>query len=126
MGRHLDQAFFSEVLHRGKAIECFLGAGEPYDEEPTIRWVGIRKEDDHFVACLYEAVDPCDPEWLDVYAFQSTAEEPDEPIMEERYDDLESAIARTRVWGADPGRFVNEGMVGAEYGDYLERRSETR
>jgi hypothetical protein len=82
----------------------------------------IRKAEDRFVARLHEMVESGDPDFLDVYPFQSTAEEPDEPIREERHDTLEAALHCARRWGGDLSRFVNEGMVGHEYGDYLERR----
>jgi hypothetical protein len=121
MPRHLDPDFHESTLNRGKAIECFLGAGDDYEGAATIRWTSVRRESDGFVVRLYEAVDPREPEFLDIYAFQCTAEEPDEPIKEERYEELEAALQQVRHWGGDVGRFVNEGMAGDEYGDYLAR-----
>jgi hypothetical protein len=109
--RYLDQAFIEPTLNRGKAIECFLGPGGDYQGEPTIRWISLRKEDVAFVARLYEALDPRNPEFLDIYALRFTAEEPDEPVREERHDTLEAALAQVREWGGDSGRFVNEGMA---------------
>ncbi len=121
MPRHLAPDFLEPTLNRGKAIECFLGAGDDFEGEPTIRWIGLHREGAGFVVRLYEAVDPRDPESLDIHAFQFTAEEPDEPITEERRETLEAALELVGQWGGDPGRFVNEGMAGDEYGDYLAR-----
>ena len=121
MPRHLHPDFHESTLNRGKAIECFLGAGDAYGGEPTIRWTAVSRDGDEFVVRLYEAVDPRDPEFLDIYEFQSTAAEPDEPIEEERCATLEAALEQVRQWGGDVGRFVNEGMAGDEYGDYLPR-----
>jgi hypothetical protein len=119
MGRYLADGFFEAVLNRGKAIECFLG-GSVVGGEPAIRWISLRKEDDIFVATLREAWDPRDPEFLDVYAFRSTAPEPDDPVSEERFEDLSTALRFvTTQWGASETRFVNEGIVQDEYGEYL-------
>jgi hypothetical protein len=35
--------------------------------------------------------------------------------------DLNIALERVRAWGGDTTRFVNQGMAGDEYGDYLAR-----
>jgi hypothetical protein len=121
VSRHLDPGFFAATLNRGRAIECFLGPGERCGDEPTIRWASIRKSEDGFVARLYEAFDPRQPGFFDIYAFRSTSEEPDEPICEESHPDLDLALARVRSWGGDTARFVNQGMAGHEYGDYLAR-----
>ena len=69
--RHLDQVFLEPTLNRGKAIECFLGAGDEYGREPTIRWASVRNDGEGFVVRLYEACDPRDPAFLDVYEFSS-------------------------------------------------------
>jgi hypothetical protein len=119
MTRHLDPDFHKSTLNRGKAIECFLGAGNDYEGQPTIRWTSVSREGDVFVTRLYEAVDPRNPALLDVYAFQSTADEPGEPLQVAHHDTLDRALQQVRRWGGDGGRFVNEGMVGDEYGDYL-------
>jgi hypothetical protein len=121
MPRHLDPDFHESTLNRGKSIECFLGAGDAYEGAPTIRWISVDRESDGFVVRLYEAVDPRDPDFLDIYAFQFTAEESDEPIKEERHEELAAALQQAREWGGDIGRFVNQGMAGHEYGDYLAR-----
>jgi hypothetical protein len=105
--RHLDQCSLEPTLDRGKAIECFLGAGDKYGGEPTIRWASIRKDREDFIVRLYEACDPRDPSFLDVYEFRSTAEQPDEPIREERHDTLEAALEQVRAWGGDSAKFVN-------------------
>jgi hypothetical protein len=110
---------FEPTLNRGRAIECFLGAGARYAEEPTIRWANIQRTDDGFVLSVYEVCDPRDPGFLDIYGFRSTTLEPDEPISEEVHSSLELALGRVRGWGGDVARFVNAGMVGHEYGDYL-------
>jgi hypothetical protein len=121
MSRHLGRGFFESTLNRGKAIECFVGGGS-VDGAPTVRWVAIRKEpdDDDYVASLREVYDPRDPEFLDVGEFQSVTAEPDEPIAEQRFTDLDTALAfATKDWGASEDRFVVEGMVGHEYEEYL-------
>ena len=76
MSRHLDLAFVSSALRRGKAVACFLGAGPDHADEPTIRWLVIRARDGEFGVSLYEAIDPRDPSFLDIGEFQSTVPEP--------------------------------------------------
>ena len=72
------------------------------------------------MATLREVLDPRDPEFLDIYSFQSTSPEPDEPIAEQRFEDLAAALEFvTREWSAKQDRFVNEGVAQDEYADYL-------
>jgi hypothetical protein len=52
--RYLDSDFLEPPLNRGKGIEVFLGAGDDFDGEPTIRWISVRRENDGFVVRLYE------------------------------------------------------------------------
>ena len=122
MGRHLDEGRFSAALDCGRAIECFVGAGDDLGHAATIRWLTIREENGEFVARLYEAIDPGTPELIDVYEFRSATGDLAMPIGYETHDNLGAALDCARRWGGDPGRCVHEGLVGLEYEEYLGRR----
>ena len=109
-------------LSRGKSVECFLGGGRRGDT-PTIRWVSVRRNGDQIKATLWEAEDVGDAECLDIYSFPMLGEESDEPIALATFTELQDAIAHAcQVWGADPKRFVSQGVVQDEYADYLASR----
>ncbi len=122
MTRYLAEPFMTTSLNRGKPVECFLG-GARRGDTPTIRWVSLRQDDDQIEATLWEAEDIGNAEYLDIYSFPMVGEEPDDPIERATFSELHDAITHARkVWGADPDRFVNEGVIQDEYADYLASR----
>ncbi len=117
--RHLLLDFVFAALNRGKSVDCLLGAGEVRGER-TIRWVTLRKDGGQVLASLYEVLDQRTPWFLDVYEFTSVAEESDEPLETHRFDEATSAVEFARArWGADPSRYVNQGMLSEECEDVL-------
>jgi hypothetical protein len=122
MTRYLAQPLMTTSLNRGKSVECFLGGGQRGDT-PTIRWVSIRRNGDQIEATLWEAEDVGNAEYLDIYSFPTVGDEPDHPIARASFTGLQDAIAHARtVWGADPKRFVNQGVIQDEYADYFGSR----
>jgi hypothetical protein len=125
MTRYLAPPFIRSCIGGGRPVEQFLG-GCIHDGERAIRWVEIRPDPDGVTLLLYEVYDEGDEEWLDVYAFTGTDDDPDErdsPAAEHHLSTLEEALSLAQeLYGADPERFVNAGVIQDEYGDYLQRR----
>lgn len=124
MSRYLIPAFIQSALHRGQAVEQFLG-GFVHDGDPAIRWIAIAPRDGEIVLSLHETYDEGGEDFTDVYAFASIGD-PDEayePAAEHRFATIDEALAAAvERYGADLARFVNAGLVEDEYGDYRARR----
>lgn len=122
--RHLTPPFAIGALRRGKQIEQFLG-GFDHGEEHVIRWAALSPAKDHITLYLSEVIDvgtdtfwdmsefpPLDPDEETWGKIVGTAAGPDDAL----------ALAE-RELGADPGRWVNQGVVGSEYGGYRATRN---
>lgn len=119
MARHLSPVRLENTHGRGRAVECFPGAGE-VDGRPTLRWLDLRLDHGEFVASLFEAFDPQDPELMDLQSFEWLGEHGDEPIEVHRFATLAEALdGASRQWGADPTRWTNEGVVEGGCEDFL-------
>lgn len=119
MTRYLAEPLTTTSLDRGKSVECFLGGGHR-GATATIRWVSVRKDGDQIEVTLWEAEDVGNAEYVDIYSFPTMGDEPGDPIALVTFTELQDAIAHAcKVWGADPKRFVNQGVVQDEYADYL-------
>lgn len=125
MTRQLLRQFLESALNRGTDVECFLG-GAVFDGRPTVRWVVIRREGPAVVASRYEAFDPRDPEWLDLYAFQGIVGDGDEPVETARFETVDAALDHARsAWGADPARYTHQGGAQGDYEDHLRAMGES-
>jgi hypothetical protein len=144
MSRHLAPQMIGAALSRGTYVEQFLG-GSAVDGQPSIRWLMLQKgaddddyevsddfdgeedetDDDVFILKYYEVLDEGSESWVDVYEFPPVSGDPDdqgEPVTRHWLGTLEEALAlAVERYGADPGRFVNQTMIGHEYHDYVLR-----
>ncbi|GAB7184589.1 hypothetical protein ATKI12_4420 [Kitasatospora sp. Ki12] len=117
--RHLTRSFAVGALRRGTQIEQFLGAFE-HEGRQALRWLALGPGREGITIYLSEvedvgsttysavddfpSIDPDDNTWGKVIATKSTPEE--------ALDLAENEL------GAQPGRWVNEGLVCSEYHDY--------
>ncbi|GAA2097852.1 hypothetical protein [Actinomadura alba] len=122
--RHLTPSFAHAALRRGKEIEQFLG-GFDQGKEHIIRWAALSPAKGQIILYLSEVVDVGTDTFWDVSEFPPL--NPDEETWgkitgtaaspEEALD-----LAEHRL-GAAPDRWVNQGVVGSEYGDYRATRN---
>lgn len=119
--RHLTEAFALGALRRGRGIEQFLGAaGTP--ERPGIRWVEIAPTTNGFRVMLHAAEDIGGEHFCDLGEFP-----PLDPGREEDFgqeialapDAAEAMAIAEAHTGADPTRWVSEGISGSEYRDFV-------
>lgn len=124
MARYLVPAFIQGAIRRGKAVEQFLGGFRDGDE-PALRYLELRADDeDGMELWVHEVYDDGAESFLDVGEFTRLDEDDDdEPAA--RVGTLDEALAlAAERFGARPDRWVNEGMLGHEYLDYLRSQEE--
>jgi hypothetical protein len=124
MSRYLARPFIVSALHRGKPVEQFLGARE-VDGERILRWIELSPASGDAVEIrVRDVYDEGDESYLDLYDFTEVEsdddEEDDDDAPSATAASLDEAIALCRDrWGADPDRWVNEGVIQDEYADLL-------
>ncbi len=119
--RYLSQFDVHQKLKNGRTIEQWLSVRDDGDDR-VIKRISIHRErHGEYAATLFETYDQGNQSFIDVYEFQSI--EPDEPYgLMKAFDDWESALAYvTTELGANPDRFVSEGMIQDEYKDFIAR-----
>jgi hypothetical protein len=121
-----EEAIFA--IHRGRAVECFIGSCQR-DGSEGIRWFSIRASGDRstFVLRGHETADLGSTENPNLYEFgplnpELELDEPDEEAFFNDFDVLLQALD-ARFPGSS-GRLVNEGVVQDEYAAFKSRRSE--
>ncbi|GAA2583831.1 hypothetical protein GCM10010435_72010 [Winogradskya consettensis] len=124
--RYLTRQFSVTALRRGRAVEQFLGGTEVHGER-AIRWVAISPEDGQCRISLHTVRDPDDENAGDLANFWSLDPVDEAYAGEGREigtcgDEREALLLAERLTGADPGRWVNEGVAGDEYGDHVRGR----
>jgi hypothetical protein len=117
--RYLLSSEAKFALHRGKAVECFIGAIQR-DGFEGIRWLSIRVSEDHgaFVLHRYDSADCGSLEYLDVYEFRPLDPElqMDEPDETEVFSDFDSLLQALDVrFPGCSAKLVNEGVIQDEY-----------
>jgi len=114
--RHVLPTFHASAFRRGQSLEQFMGGG--FDgEDQTVRWLELRPTDEGVEVWEFEVVDVGDIEFTDVSEFASIdLEAPPVAILPSAPEALEFAH---RQLGASPERWVNSGVVGDEYRDYV-------
>ncbi|MEU3788519.1 hypothetical protein AB0F07_01780 [Streptomyces fructofermentans] len=120
--RHLVVPFALNALRRGRSIEQYLGAaGTP--EAPGIRWAELRPTAEGFALVVHLAQDIGGEGSYDLVEFPSFEREDGEEdfgcqigVVDEPLAAL--TIAEKRL-GAGRDRWVNQGMAGDEYRDYV-------
>lgn len=121
--RYLTPDFAVGALRRGKQIEQFLG-GFDHAEAHVVRWAALSPGKGHVTLYLSEVVDVGTDSFCDVSVFPPL--DPDE----ESWGRLIGTVCNPddalglaeRELGAAPDRWVNQGVVGSEYGDYRTAR----
>ncbi|MFF3565401.1 hypothetical protein ACFYXS_35695 [Streptomyces sp. NPDC002574] len=120
--RYLTESFALGALRRGRPIEQFLGpAGSP--ERPGIRYIEVRPAKTHYEIYLHTLEDVGHETFGDVVEFPPLNTDDDEEefgrLVATRDDPLGALAAAEDVTGAGRGRWVNAGLVQAEYFDYV-------
>jgi hypothetical protein len=118
MTRYLIPAFIESAIHRGKSVAQFL-SGFMVGNEPALRYVELRPGEDGVEVWVHEVFDDGSEMYADVGEFGA---------VDGRRGDKPAAVAETiagalviahEQFGASPDRWVNEGMIGDEYLNYL-------
>ena len=119
--RYLVEDFAVGALNRGRSIEQFLGsAGEP--DNPGIRWVEIVPSRSGFKVILHTSRDVGGEHFADLVEFPPLEDSDQETFGQELatvsdpHDALSAAHQRA---GAVLDRWVNQGIAGHEYLDYV-------
>lgn len=122
--RHLTPAFGIGALRRGKEIEQFLG-GFDHGDQHVIRWAALCPATDHIALYLNEVVDVGTDAFWDVSEFPPL--DPDDEtwgrIVGTAATPEEALALAERVLDAAPDRWVNQGVVCSEYGQYRTARN---
>jgi hypothetical protein len=117
--RYLSQIEIKHWLENGRPVEQWLSA-QPDGNDRVIKWVRIHKERrGGYGTTFFEIYDQGNESFIDVYEFQSY--DPDEPYgLMKIFDDWESALSyATTELGANPERFVSDGVIQNEYKDFI-------
>jgi hypothetical protein len=120
--RYLTESFILGALRRGRSVEQFLGpCGSP--ERPGVRYVEVRATKTSYEVFLHVVEDIGCESFFDLGEFPPF--DPDDEACEFgrllgiAEDPLAAlAVAEQRA-GAERGRWVNEGIVQDEYGDFV-------
>ena len=111
--RHLAPSMAEATLSRGKGVEQLLRV-----ERGTVSWLTIVAErDGGFVVSLHHVVDIGSADFRDVTEFPPVddAEDHGEGRDVGTFDDAAEALRAAAAFGAVPERWVNEGLIDAEY-----------
>ena len=127
--RYLTGRFAVGALRRGKAIEQFLGGFEVLGE-PALRWVVISPMNRRYRVSLHTVRVPEDDNFGDLANLLSL-DPVDEAYVGEGRElgvrDTENEAVRLAadLAGADPRRWVNDGLAGEECRDFVRARRES-
>ena len=119
--RHLTEAFAIGALRRGQSIEQFLGATGG-SERPGVRWAEIAPTASGFRVVLHVTEDIGGEHFCDLVEFPPLDPGPEESFGLEIavVDDPAEAVTIAGVQiGADATRWVNQGVAGSEYQDFV-------
>jgi hypothetical protein len=119
MSRHLLRASALEALRRGRGIGQLLNV-EPGGLAETVTWVAISGTDDgRFELRVHHVRNEGSPSFFDVHEFSPV--DHDEYLGEgrvvERFENADVAVQAAENLGAAPDRWVNQGVIDAEYKD---------
>ncbi|CAL9479305.1 hypothetical protein SUDANB106_03026 [Streptomyces sp. enrichment culture] len=117
--RYLTESFAVGALRRGQGIEQFLGAAGSGDV-PAVSWVSIEPTRRGLAVTLHTVEDAGGEDFCDLLEFPPL--DPDEEFGQEiavvEDPPKAMAIAEDRT-GALREKWVNAGMAGDEYRDYV-------
>ncbi|MET7671836.1 hypothetical protein [Micromonospora luteifusca] len=127
--RYLTRAFALGTLGRGKEVEQFIGpvsvAGSP-----GVRWVSVWPWQQGYSVSVHDVQDLDDERYRDLSTFPPLDPEDDDETGSGRVvGHVASAAEALKLaegaTGASPHRWVNQGVAGDEYADFvLTRRSQ--
>jgi len=115
--RYIQTTDIPSIFQRRKSVQQFLGRS-PADPD-CIRYVELRPVAGRVEVWVYDAEDVGDEVYSDLESFPDFEPDgPQEPVA--TFDEPGSAVAyaSTSV-AADPARWVNEGVAGSEYADFV-------
>jgi len=122
MERYLTRNALERSLEQGRTVEQWLGVRTENDHR-ILKWLSIERDRaGHTILRISEVLDEGGPGLYDVYEFtpyDSNAEFGVELSFDSPEQALDHAI---RNLGADPQKFVDDGVVQLEYKDYLSKR----
>ena len=111
--RHLAPPIAEATLHRGKGVEQLLRV-----ERGTVSWLTIfPPRDGGFVVSLHHVVDVGSADFRDVTEFPPVDDTEDHGEGRDVgiFDNAAEALRAAAAFGAVPERWVNEGVIEAEY-----------
>jgi hypothetical protein len=120
--RYLIEPFALGALRLARSIEQFLGAAGT-SKAPGIRWAELRPTATGFALVVHVAQDIGGEDFYDLVEFPSFEREDGEEDFGHQVTVVDDAlmaldIAEDRI-GAGRERWVNAGMAGDEYRDYV-------
>ncbi len=121
--RYLTEREAQIVINNGKPIECFLGKCVR-DEAKGIRWFSVAKNNDNFVAEIFETADFGDVNFTDFYGFgplnpDLEQEEPDQVIESSSLTVLISELEK--LYPDCSKKLVNQFVGQEEYLEWIQR-----
>ncbi|MEU1249656.1 hypothetical protein [Micromonospora arida] len=125
--RYLSRSFLLGALHRKKEVEQFLGpvviAGVA-----GIRWVSIWPWQEGYNVSIHDVQDLDDDNRRDLTVFPSL--DPDgedypgpDRVIGHVEDPAQALELAERATGASPDRWVNRGVAGEDYADFVRARN---
>ncbi|MFD7961181.1 hypothetical protein ACFV5J_10270 [Streptomyces zaomyceticus] len=120
--RYLAESFILGALRRGRSVEQFLGpCGST--EHPGVRYVEVRATKGPFEVYLHAVEDVGSESFLDLDEFPPFDPNDDASEFGLLLGMAEGSLTALQVAeqraGAERGRWVNEGIVQDEYGDFV-------
>jgi hypothetical protein len=117
--RYLTSNGLERALAAGRNVEQWLGVRREA-ETRVLRWLAIEhRRDGRILVRVREVWDEGGAHLIDVYEFTSCDPENPEGVEHVFGSATEALEFATSELGADPERFVNEGIVQFEYQDSL-------
>ena len=114
--RHLTPAQAADALRRGKPVEQLLRS-EPYDGQPTVKWLSVNPvRDGGFVVTAHHVYDDGVAESMSLTPVDAE-EYVGEGVDVGRHSEADAALEAAGDHGALSDRWVNFGMVADEYAD---------
>ncbi|MCG5437845.1 hypothetical protein [Micromonospora foliorum] len=125
--RHLSRSFLLDALNRNKEAEQFLGPVVIAGVE-GIRWVSIWPWQEGYNVSIHDVQDLDDENRRDLSVFPSLDPDgEDDPgpgrVIGHVEDPAEALDLAERATGASPDRWVNHGVAGEDYADFVRARN---
>ncbi|MGW2625324.1 hypothetical protein [Micromonospora taraxaci] len=121
--RHLTRPFVLGVLSRRKGVEQFVGA-VTLAGVTGIRWVAVWPWQDSYNVSVHDVQDLDDEHYRDLSVLPPLDPEDEDDasygrVIGQAQDPAEALELAERDTGAAPDRWVNHGVAGEDYGDFV-------